>query len=218
MKVIITGMHRSGTSMIAGLLELCGLYLGNNLLSGLSDNPKGHFEDREFLLLNRQLLRAGGSTWHQNLPFRLTAVPKPLLAKMKLFVSKWPADKVVGWKDPRACLTLPLWRQVIEPEPLRVVLIFRPYIEIAMSLKKRNRFTLEKGIWLCDYYCRTAEENVKDIPHIITYYHKYFSDWQSELARVAGFLGLSLPDNRAAIEKFIDASLWHHRERFNEYS
>ncbi|MHA1290984.1 MAG: hypothetical protein ACTSPB_26685, partial [Candidatus Thorarchaeota archaeon] len=133
MKVIICGMHRSGTSMVAGLLQLCGLYLGNNLLNGLRDNARGHFEDREFLGLNIEILRANKTSWRQCKP--VSKVPKAIIEKMAQFVAKWPTDRTVGWKDPRACLTLKFWKQVIEPEELGVVLVFRPFIEVAMSLK-----------------------------------------------------------------------------------
>ncbi|MHA1287972.1 MAG: sulfotransferase family protein [Candidatus Thorarchaeota archaeon] len=211
MKVIICGMHRSGTSMVAGLLRLCGLYLGDNLLNGLRDNARGHFEDREFLGLNIEILRANKTSWRQCKP--VIKVPKAMIEKMAQFVAKWPTDGAVGWKDPRACLTLKFWKQVIEPEELRVVLVFRPFIEVAMSLKKRNKFTIQKCRELYNFYCSEAEKGIKDLPHIRTHYHNYFSDWHSELGKVCSFLGLKIPDNTELIERFIDASLWHHRER-----
>jgi len=211
MKVIITGMHRSGTSMIAGVLQLCGLYLGNNLLSGLRDNPKGHFEDREFLKLNIDLLRENHTNWRQCRP--VSKVSNNLLHKMKQFISKWPADQTVGWKDPRACLTLQIWRQAIEPELLVVVLMFRPFIEIAMSLKKRNRFTIQKCRELYNFYCSEAEKNVAGLPYIRTHYHKYFFERWGEIKKLTQFLGLAMPEDSTKIDEFIDASLWHHREK-----
>ncbi len=216
MKVVICGMHRSGTSMVTGLLQLCGLYLGNNLLNGLRDNPRGHFEDREFLGLNIEILRANKTSWRQCKP--VSKAPQWLIEKMKQFVAKWPRDRAVGWKDPRACLTLKFWQQVVEPEELKAILVFRPFVEVAVSLKKRNKFTVQKCRELYNFYCSEAEKNIKDLPHIRTYYHNYFSDWQSELEKVCSFLGLKRPDNTEVIEEFIDASLWHHRERLNEYS
>jgi len=216
MKVIICGMHRSGTSMVAGLLQLCGLYLGNNLLNGLRDNPRGHFEDKEFLGLNIEILRANKTSWRQCKP--INEVPQWLIEKMKQFVAKWPTDRAVGWKDPRACLTLKFWQQVIEPEELRVVLIFRPFIEVAASLKKRNKFTVQKCRELYNFYCSEAERNIKNLPHIRTYYHKYFFDRWEEIKKLTEFLSLSIPKDSTEIEEFIDASLWHHRERLNEYS
>lgn len=41
--VVIVGMHRSGTSSIAGILNFCGFYTGeeNELIKPDNDNPKG---------------------------------------------------------------------------------------------------------------------------------------------------------------------------------
>ncbi|MEL7418373.1 MAG: hypothetical protein AAGK10_07335 [Cyanobacteria bacterium J06555_3] len=43
--IIITGMHRSGTSLTASLLQSAGVYLGDRLMSADSGNAKGYFED-----------------------------------------------------------------------------------------------------------------------------------------------------------------------------
>ncbi|GAH52067.1 unnamed protein product, partial [marine sediment metagenome] len=57
MKVIIIGAPRSGTSMVAGLLYKCGLYMGKKLKPGKPANPKGFFENYEFASINRCLFR-----------------------------------------------------------------------------------------------------------------------------------------------------------------
>lgn len=46
--LVITGMHRSGTSFAASLLHDAGLYLGGRMLAPHASNPLGHFEDLEF--------------------------------------------------------------------------------------------------------------------------------------------------------------------------
>ena len=42
--VIVLGMHRSGTSLVAELLFRMGFQIGNNLIGPLADNPTGFFE------------------------------------------------------------------------------------------------------------------------------------------------------------------------------
>ena len=61
--VIILGMHRSGTSMVSGLLTNLGVDLGEDALGPLISNPRGHFEDGDFLGLNNAILAAAGGTW-----------------------------------------------------------------------------------------------------------------------------------------------------------
>ena len=210
MKIIITGMHRSGTSMIAGLLKLCGLYLGNNLIGGLKDNPKGHFEDRDFVHINHKLFLENEGEWGLP-PQKIQKISPKLQAEIKAFLRKWPRDRLVGWKDPRACITLPVWIKAIKPEPLKVVLIRRPVTEIAQSLKKRNNFTYDKSAWLTRFYIESAKENLKGIPYIETHYHRYFENWKAELKKVCEFIGLRQPEDTSQIESFIDPKLWHHR-------
>jgi hypothetical protein len=47
--LIVTGMHRSGTSLLASFLRAAGINLGENLYPADSANPLGYFEDLDFL-------------------------------------------------------------------------------------------------------------------------------------------------------------------------
>ncbi len=61
---IILGMHRSGTSMLAGALSLCNFYLGNNLMNPSSDNAKGYFEHNEIVRIHDEFLNNIGYSWN----------------------------------------------------------------------------------------------------------------------------------------------------------
>ena len=54
--VVVLGMHRSGTSAITRGLEVLGVNLGDNLYPAAIDNPKGFWEDNDFLGINEELL------------------------------------------------------------------------------------------------------------------------------------------------------------------
>src|SRR5947208_12526039 len=56
--LIITGMHRSGTSLTAAMLAACSLDVGQQLLKADAANPGGYFEDVEFVALNGRMLTA----------------------------------------------------------------------------------------------------------------------------------------------------------------
>lgn len=61
--VIVLGMHRSGTSMAAGLLHQSGISMGrpDEFFPPLSaENAKGFYENHRFRVLNDQLLEAYG--------------------------------------------------------------------------------------------------------------------------------------------------------------
>lgn len=216
MKVFIAGMHRSGTSMVTGLLQMCGLYLGDNLNLPRKDNPKGYFEDLGFLAFNRKIfaLNSGGKGGGHRPPKEITTLPDDLKKRMMEFIGKWPKDEVVGWKDPRACITLPIWRRLIHPEEIRVVVTSRPFIEIARSLKDRNRMPLLVGMNLSQFYMRALHKNLEDTKWIKTFYHNYFGvNWIIEIQALVKFLGLNMPGDLNPLENFIDINLWHQRKK-----
>lgn len=56
----VVGMHRSGTSLTAKWLAHSGLHVGDELIVRATDNPTGHYEDRAFVALHVQTLKANG--------------------------------------------------------------------------------------------------------------------------------------------------------------
>jgi len=211
MKAIITGMHRSGTSMVTGLLQRCGLHLGSNLISGLVDNPKGHYEDRTFVRINDALLAINGGSWHT--PPKEVRITERIWGEMLRFVASWPTNKPVGWKDPRACLTLHLWARAIahEGQSLRVVVVNRRFDEVAASLKARNGFEEDRSRELCFTYMREMMRNIQGQRWCVTIYSDYFNDWTTALGEVVDFLDLRMPDDPGPLREFIESRLWHHR-------
>jgi len=114
--IVILGMHRSATSMIARCMhQNHEVHMGSELLLGQSDNPKGHYENKAFLNLNIDILRAAGGSWQRppareeilkledqfRSRVRGTVSAERLKAKNRGFFS-W------GFKDPRTVLTLDL--------------------------------------------------------------------------------------------------------------
>jgi hypothetical protein len=58
--LVITGMHRSGTSLITQWLYKCGLHVGDDFYGADIGNADGHFEDNDFLGAHmRALMEAG---------------------------------------------------------------------------------------------------------------------------------------------------------------
>ena len=44
--IIVLGMHRSGTSMLTGLLDQININLGDDLMESTKYNFKGYFENK----------------------------------------------------------------------------------------------------------------------------------------------------------------------------
>lgn len=198
--------------MITGILYHCGLELGKNLLMHAKDNPKGHFENKRFIGINREILIRNNGRWFS--PPKEIHFKPGLRKKMREFINEFDAQKIVGFKDPRTCLTFPLWYQVINPEPIKVVMVVRPFSAIAKSLKNRNDFNLRRGETLADHYVRSAFATAHrlNVPYVTAVYHRFFKDWRRELIPILKFTGLKLPKNTNIIDDFIDERLWHHRK------
>ncbi len=64
--VVVLGMHRSGTSALARVLNLCGAYLPDELMSPRHyDNPTGFWEPEAIVKLNDRVLRQLGGAWNR---------------------------------------------------------------------------------------------------------------------------------------------------------
>ena len=60
----ILGMHRSGTSCLAGSLQKAGLFLGKHHTWN-EHNKRGNRENQDIVDLHEELLRANEGKWHQ---------------------------------------------------------------------------------------------------------------------------------------------------------
>lgn len=159
--LIVSGMHRSGTSFVAGLLRSAGLFLGDRLLGADPTNPRGHFEDLDFLDYHRMLLRAYGFP-DDGFVTGLRIEPAERFRKraMALVEERRGVLRPWGWKDPRTALFLPFWDSVV-PDA-RFLFVFRPPWDVVDSLFRRGdriflrnpAFTL--AVWL-DYNARIRD-------------------------------------------------------------
>ncbi len=200
MPLCIAGMHRSGTSMIASLLHSCGLDLGpdKDLLPPAENNPEGFWENRSFLKLNESILKELGGAWDrpprtrsagwENEP-AFQRVRKQALKLARRFRGREPW----GWKDPRNCLTHPLWRSVLSET--RVLICVRNPLAVAESLQVRDGMSLTDAfyLWL------TYNQGVLTVPperRIVTHCERYFLNPRAELRRVLVRLDIAPTEDR----------------------
>jgi Sulfotransferase family len=109
--LIIAGMHRSGTSLLANWLQQCGLHIGDELVPGGIGNPLGHFEDTEFLNFHQAVLNDNHLdtlVTHQEID-----ISEAQYQTAVAMVAKRAGHPQWGWKDPRTCLFIGLWKDVI---------------------------------------------------------------------------------------------------------
>ena len=156
--VILLGMHRSGTAMIARLLDHLGVFQGHELQ-----------EDHEsvwFLQINDLLLNRVHAYWDNPSVFReflnnpqafdltLRCLESDLSSRLTRaflgmrraieFGSLAKYGRPWGWKDPRTIFTLPLWLKLFPGAKL--VYIIRNGVDVARSLQTREQRELERRI------------------------------------------------------------------------
>ncbi len=201
MPVCITGMHRSGTSMVTKLLHESGLYLGpeSDLIPPGPGNPEGFWENRRFVQINSRILKALHGAWDYPPPIPEDWSGEPLdslRVQAETVLADFGGREPWGWKDPRNCLTLPFWRQVLGPA--RVVLIVRNPLETAESLRKRNGFSYALGLALWHTYYQRICDVMPPAERIVTHYDVYFRDPGAELRRVLTFLDMPVAEDIVA--------------------
>lgn len=142
-QLIIAGFHRSGTSLTAQILHRAGVFLGHRMLPKHWSNPYGHFEDEEIVDLHEQILADNGLTWQvDRLP--LPNVGASHRRRMKELIDRREdTHELWGFKDPRVCLFLSTWKELL-PDA-RILLVYRSFAESTYSLRKRHAFALLKG-------------------------------------------------------------------------
>ena len=144
--IVILGMHRSGTSALAGLLNKSGVNLGKNLLPPMTNvNEKGFFENERIVLADEKILNLIGFHWldprhipeHIWIDGRFSMVAREIEEIIQEELLNSPCW---GIKDPRICRLLPLYKKIfskIKIDPC-YVLIFRHPDEVSSSIHKRD--------------------------------------------------------------------------------
>ena len=135
--LIVTGMHRSGTSLVMSLLQAAGLDVGQRLVPADRRNPRGFFEDADFYDFHEKALRARGQTILVTEPFVFEPSTDERDAAAQL-VARREGKSLWGWKDPRTCLFLDFWAGFL-PDA-RFLFLYRHPLDVLMSLVRRRDF------------------------------------------------------------------------------
>lgn len=140
-QLIVTGFHRSGTSMTMQALARAGVHVGNSLIGADPSNADGHFEDIETVRLHDKWLTEHDTDWchggpalevcEQDAKKQIGQIQRRLDASAK--ASSAPAW---GIKDPRAALFLSQWFQHLQ-NPYGVF-VYRHFASCLKSLQRRQ--------------------------------------------------------------------------------
>lgn len=211
---LVLSLHRSGSSATAGVLYHLRVHMGDNLLKANYSNPKGHFENIDFLNINEEILDSVGAKWSTP-PSRETIIssnfPKSEIRSFLLSQVK----PIWGLKDPRTTLTFAIWKSYLEEiADVTYVFVWRSLEESIQSLAQRHKYDLATAREILtsyldnlEYYREQLEKENKDIIDI------HFNDLLDKPEEFIKEINLRInqnPDhNLDLIKRFLDKQLKH---------
>jgi len=230
--ICVLGMHRSGTSAVTRAVSLLGVHLGDDakMMPPNAENPGGYWELLEINSLHKRLMAGIGRDWDtaNPLPERWlhSLAARPFSDELAgIVAANFGGQLLWAWKEPRTCLLLPLWREVLEQSKVRLQCLFvvRSPVDVAGSLMRRDAIPFGKGLGIWFHYNIVALRDAADLPTVFLSYERLLAAWEPELRRCAAGLGLEWPKDdaglRKAMDSFIDPNLRHNRstaERLKE--
>lgn len=222
----VLGMHRSGSSALARVLNLAGLRISSQLLPANQDNPSGYWEPRRVVNFNTALLEVFDRHW---------ADPKPMPANLdKRAVEGHDFTKIAELlrietsqcadagsnmviKDPRLSRLMPYWRQALDLNSMNVtcIIMCRHPLSVAKSLYARDRIPQDHALALWLSYMLEAEAGTRGMSRCLVHYEHLLMNWQGTLESIRRKSGDIIPDiaerQCQAIEQFLNPALRHHQ-------
>lgn len=219
--LIVLGMHRSGTSAIAGMLKHLGVRFGRHLMPAMPGiNDKGFYEDLKIVQRNEAILAQLDRQWLDFSPmpndwWQMSIMQQHQQAIQQLI--QWYADHgLAGFKDPRLCRLLPLWLNAFTAQNVtpHFIIMLRDPDEVASSLRRRDAMDsgAAYGLWLS--YMLAAEQHTRPYPRTFIGYSRLLTDWRSVVRDIDDAFGVAWPADPDSIgdtlDDFVDSRLNHH--------
>ena len=202
--ILICGMHRSGTSLIAQMLFACGLYLGEEstlMKAHTEENPTGYWEYNEIVNFSEELITRLQGSWSNPNPFKNPAWLLDINLKeeqqlaVEILRPLIKSGRIWGWKDPRLTITLPFWKTIFPK--FKLIICLRNPLEVAFSLSKRlnGHVDYDPGLKLWQDYHEILLRDWAGLDSIVVHYKTMLLEPKKVLNRICKFINLS-PSNK----------------------
>ena len=219
--ILILGMHRSGTSLISGILSKCGVDFNLPVFPIQFDNPKGFFEHIDIYEINEEILSSLGSSYDDEKPLPsdwLHGIDKELFKnKIKnIILRDFSSSKLFAIKDPRISLLLPIYIEVFSELNIKIKIIVteRPINQIVASLQKRNNFSELKCLQLSKKYIYAIESYLYKYNYIRVKMADTLDNPSKVIRDIKEQFKIDIKDDHEvfkSIEKFVSNDLAHNR-------
>jgi GT2 family glycosyltransferase len=217
--VVVLGMHRSGTSVMARSLKVFDVELGDRLIPPNENvNAKGFWEDADINAFNIEMMAAIGIDWHELAPIEIQDILKLtsqgyFQRAQELLNEKVGTFPRFGLKEPRIAKMLPFWKRVFNSTAVeqKYILALRNPLSVASSLEKRDGFDLEKSCLLWLDHVVTSLKTTVGSRRVVVDYDRLMLNPEQEMERVGQHLELQLNKEELEVYKaaFLDKELQH---------
>ncbi|MDP4536366.1 hypothetical protein Q3O60_09205 [Alkalimonas collagenimarina] len=211
--IIVIGMHRSGTSALSGELDSLGVFMGRSLYKAQKGvNEKGFFENARLVELNEAIQDSLTTSWDDPLSIlKLDLKPEPnFYQRASSFINQEYLGKSLwGMKDPRVSVLLNFWSDIFEQLSIKpnYILMIRDPIEVARSLEKRDKFSIDKGLMLWLNYNFASYNGTKNQQRLVVSFTELLADPVAIRQQIAQSFGIELNQDK---KTFIENSLRTH--------
>ena len=218
--VVALGMHRSGTSALAGVLTHLGCEAPKDLMDPAPMNAKGFYESESISQFDERLMASAGSAWYTWQPFNPEWFDSAKADEFRVqalahFNDVFGGSSMPVLKDPRICLLIPFWNDVLKDAGYapRYVLTHRHPLEVAQSLDRWAGYDPTYGQLLWMRYVLDSEYATRGKKRVFTSYSALLQDWANEANRVSEALEIAWPARServtAEIDAFLDTKMCH---------
>ncbi len=225
--LLVLGMHRGGTSAVAGALACAGATPPRNLLPANSFNERGYFEAAPITHLNDEILASLGRYWNDWRRIDSDWVSSPSAAifrerAVKLLFDEYGDEPLVVVKDPRICRLGKFWLSVLHEAGFstRVIIPIRNPIEVVHSLSKMHGLSIDDCLLIWLRYMLDIDLVTRTVPRTFIAIDDFLADWRGALIKAGEELEIDWTnidaDDVVQIDQFIDRNLKHYnfRDRF----
>lgn len=230
---IITGMHRSGTSFTAQVLNHLGADFGDPDLLFPADkwNQSGYFENTEVIDINNKAilglnskiehwLQAPETRWArlinsvESAKWKYLFFPRPGAIAKRAMSKRSEIERVHQQfrgkflKDPRFCLTLSTWAALGPIEG--VVFSFRNPYSVAGSIKRREGLPKWFGYRYWYYHIKNfISQCPADVPVLFVDFDRFFDSASKadEFARMIAYMNTSDMDRIESLDAVLNIKL-----------
>ena len=223
--VLVLGSHRSGTSLLARIVGLCGVPADpdDTLMKPGPDNEKGYWEPTYLAEINDKILQAWGGYWCDPplSPPTRPGLDSTLERLMRESVEPWIETRQSWvWKDPRMTVTLPAWGGIL-PRQVALISVRNP-LDVWHSLFRRDRFSRGAAYLLWEVYTRAALRHTEGRPRIVVHYEHLIDAPEATVDDVAAFLssaGVAFSKSPSLDPAYQEClgPLQHHRHPAEEF-